>query len=69
MKQKVKSKMHRPRNPLARHPLMAKGGVHRKTEKARRAAAKRALKREAMTEKFGEIGKQTLPTAVSMRRA
>ena len=55
MKQKVKSKMHRPRNPLARHPLMAKGGVHRKTEKARRAAAKRALKREAMTEKFGEI--------------
>ena len=52
MKQKPKNTARRPRNPLACHPLMAKGGMHRKSEKARRKAAKQALKREAMTEKF-----------------
>lgn len=31
------------RNVLARHPLMKKGGVHQKSKKAERKAAKQAL--------------------------
>lgn len=33
----------RSRNFLARHPLMKKGGVHQKSKKAERKAAKQAL--------------------------
>ena len=33
----------RKRNFLARHPLMKKGGIHRKSTKAQRKAAKLAL--------------------------
>lgn len=36
-----------PRNPLANHPLMCKGGVHEKTESAKRAAEKRKIKKQA----------------------
>jgi len=36
---------NRPRNPLAVHPLMKKGGAHEKTRKAERRAAKVALRR------------------------
>lgn len=46
MKTTVKAKAQRARNFLARHPLLNKGGVHEKTEKAKRKAAKQALRRE-----------------------
>jgi hypothetical protein len=35
------------RNPVARSPLLAKGGAHGKTTAAKRRAAKIALAREA----------------------
>ena len=37
----------RTRNFLARHPLMKKGGVHQKSKKAQRKAAKLALARSS----------------------
>ena len=36
----------RPRNPLARAPLLGKGGVHQKSRSAERVKAKRQLRRE-----------------------
>ena len=39
-------KVKRPRNHLARHPLMKKGGVHQKTKKAQRKVSKQALRTE-----------------------
>ena len=36
------------RNPLANDPLLRKGGVHGKSKKAERAAAKQSLKRKVM---------------------
>ncbi|MEM7468794.1 MAG: hypothetical protein AAF387_18150 [Pseudomonadota bacterium] len=44
------------RNYMARHPLLAKGGVHEKTAKAKRKAAKQALRREYPGEKLTHIG-------------
>lgn len=42
------SKMARkPRNPVARSPLLRKGGVHRKSRSAERMRSKRELKDEA----------------------
>ena len=39
---------HKPkeRNPLHDHPLMAKGGVHEKSKKAKRRTEKQQLKKE-----------------------
>ena len=34
------------RNPLYQHPLLGKGGVHRKTRKALRRKDKQALRKE-----------------------
>ena len=36
----------RPRNPLHRHPLMIKGGVHEKSNKAKRKSVTQKLKNE-----------------------
>ena len=36
----------KPRNPLHNHPLMKKGGVHDKTNKAKRKKLKQRLKKE-----------------------
>ena len=46
MSNSVNSKPRRPRNPLAHHPLMRKGGAHKKSTKALRRAGKVELKRE-----------------------
>ncbi|MYF69994.1 MAG: hypothetical protein F4181_08525 [Proteobacteria bacterium] len=37
----------KPRNPVARSPLLRKGGVHRKSRSAERSRSKRELKEEA----------------------
>ena len=37
----------KPRNPVARSPLLRKGGVHRKSRSAERMKSKRELKEEA----------------------
>ena len=54
MKQKTTKPSARPRNYLARHPLMKKGGVHQKSEKAQRKAAKQSLQNEYGDEFPGE---------------
>ncbi len=36
----------KPRNPFHDHPLMRKGGVHEKTNKAKRKGEKQKLKKE-----------------------
>ena len=36
----------KPRNPVARSPLLKKGGAHQKSEQALRKAANDALKRQ-----------------------
>ena len=41
-----KSKQHKRRNPLALNPLMHKGGVHEKSNKAKRQAEKRKTQRQ-----------------------
>ena len=44
-----RAKLHpppKPRNPVARSPLLAKGGVHGATERAKRRGAKVALRRQ-----------------------
>ncbi|MGR8948303.1 MAG: hypothetical protein ACU84Q_09670 [Gammaproteobacteria bacterium] len=66
MKQKTKKLSSRPRNLVARHPLMAKGGVHRKSEKALRKAAKQELKREQPTERIvaGGISSRLLTSGI-----
>jgi hypothetical protein len=43
---KVKGKKQERRNGHAFHPIMSKGGVHEKTEKAKRKAAKHEMKRK-----------------------
>ena len=43
-------KPRKQRNPNAYHPIMRKGGVHRKSKKAERSAQKLALKREYLGE-------------------
>jgi hypothetical protein len=43
-----RAKLHpppKPRNPVARSPLLAKGGVHEKTTGAKRRAAKMSVQR------------------------
>lgn len=47
MKQKTKKPL-RYRNPVACSPIMRKGGVHEKSNSAKRGAAKRELKKKAM---------------------
>ena len=42
----VKGKKQERRNGHAFHPIMSKGGVHEKTEKAKRRAAKHEMKRK-----------------------
>ena len=46
MSNSINLKPRRPRNPLAHHPLMRKGGAHKKSAKAIRRAEKVQLKRE-----------------------
>ena len=43
---KLKNKQNRPRNILHDHPLMHKGGVHQKSNKAVRRREKQKLKRD-----------------------
>ena len=38
-------KQPKPRNPLALNPLMRKGGVHKKSQKAERQALKQATRK------------------------
>ncbi len=42
----VKGRKQERRNGHAFHPIMSKGGVHEKTEKAKRKAAKHEMKRK-----------------------
>lgn len=42
----IKGKKQERRNGHAFHPIMSKGGVHEKTEKAKRKAAKHEMKRK-----------------------
>lgn len=44
MKMKTKVASNRLRNPFHDHPLMKKGGVHEKSDKAKRRIAKQKLK-------------------------
>ena len=48
MKRKIKIeiKQARNRNPLHNHPLLKKGGVHKKTNKAVRKHNKQSIKKE-----------------------
>lgn len=48
MPQSSAKKRFRYRNHVARNPLLQKGGVHEKSTAAKRGAAKRKLKKEAM---------------------
>lgn len=48
------------RNGHAFHPIMNKGGVHEKTEKAKRKSAKHEMKRK-VNEYLGTGGASTLP--------
>ena len=43
----VSTMARKPRNPVARSPLLRKGGVHRKSRSAERMRSKRELKDEA----------------------
>lgn len=36
-----------PRNPLTQHPLMRKGGIHQKSNSAKRAADRRETRRQS----------------------
>jgi hypothetical protein len=45
MKRPTKPSPSKPRNPVARSPLLAKGGVHEKTTRAQRRLARTALAR------------------------
>jgi len=42
----MKLETKRPRNTFHNHPLMRKGGVHEKSDKAKRKAAKQKLRKE-----------------------
>lgn len=43
---KTDKQIIKPRNPFHDHPLMRKGGVHEKTNKAKRKGEKQKLKKE-----------------------
>lgn len=45
--QSVSKMTSKPRNPVARSPLLRKGGAHRKSRSAERMRSKRELKDEA----------------------
>ena len=45
--QTVSTMARKPRNPVARSPLLRKGGAHRKSRSAERMKSKRELKDEA----------------------
>lgn len=45
-------KMRVPRNPYAFDPIMKKGGVHEKTEKAKRKKMKDTIKKETQEVSF-----------------
>lgn len=36
-----------PRNPFSQHPMMRKGGVHKKSNSAKRTAARREIQRQS----------------------
>jgi hypothetical protein len=48
MKRAKQHALPKPRNPVARSPLMKKGGVHGKTTAAQRRLARMALRREPL---------------------
>ena len=52
----VKGKKQERRNGHAFHPIMSKGGVHAKTEKAKRKAAKHEMKRKVDEWRDGKGG-------------
>lgn len=52
----VKGKKQERRNGHAFHPIMSKGGVHEKTEKAKRKAAKHEMKRKVDEWRDGKGG-------------
>ena len=54
MKHPTSKRTPRPRNHLARHQLLKKGGEHKKSEKAERKAAKQSLKNDYLDEFLGE---------------
>ena len=47
MKQAKRHPVPKPRNPVARSPLLAKGGAHEKTPGAKRRRARTALAKAA----------------------
>ncbi len=49
--QTVSIMARKPRNPVARSPLLRKGGAHRKSRSAERMRSKRELKEEAEDER------------------
>ena len=49
----------KPRNPVARSPLLRKGGVHRKSRSAERMKSKRELKEEAEGDKDEQEAQDT----------
>lgn len=57
--QKVKGKKQERRNGHAFHPIMSKGGVHEKTEKAKRKGAKHEMKRKVNEWFAGKGGPET----------
>lgn len=63
----VKSKKQERRNGHAFHPIMSKGGVHEKTEKAKRKAAKHEMKHK-VNEWFDAKGGLTATRLPSRRR-
>ena len=52
--QTVSTMARKPRNPVARSPLLRKGGVHRKSRSAERMQSKRELKDEAKADRETE---------------
>ncbi|MCF6301173.1 MAG: hypothetical protein L3J52_08670 [Proteobacteria bacterium] len=52
----------KPRNPIARAAILGKGGVHEKSNKAKRQKDKQVLKKKLRAEQFGSFyfGTKTL---------
>ena len=61
----IKGKKQERRNGHAFHPIMSKGGVHEKTKKAKRKAAKHDMKRKVSEWLDVKGGTSSTPTPVS----
>ena len=53
----------KPRNPVARSPLLRKGGAHRKSKSAERMRSKRELKQEAEAGRNQQQSQETTTVA------